>query len=161
MTGRAGQRTGARLWAAAILGIGLIVAGGCSLTPHFERPHLTVVKVDVEGAQFVQQRFRVHINVDNPNARALPIRAISFTLKIAGEDLGYGATAAPFTVPAKGSAEFETIVTTDLATTLLKVLPRIKDRSQPIEYQMTGKVETDMMFLGVVPFDQRGTFTLN
>ena len=151
----------ARLPALAVLGLSLLFAGGCSLTPHFERPHLTVVKVDVEGAQFLQQRFRVHINVDNPNTRALPIRAITFTMQVAGEDFGYGATAAPFTVPANGSAEFETIVTTDLATTLLKVLPRIKDRSQPIEYRMTGKVETEMMFLGTVPFDQRGTFTLN
>jgi LEA14-like dessication related protein len=141
---------------------GALATGACSLVvPHFERPHLEVVKVDIEGSQFLQQRFHVHVRVDNPNNRALPIRAISFTMQIAGEDFGYGATAAPFNVPANGQAEFETIVTTDLATTLIKVLPKIKDRSQPIEYRLVGKVETDLAFLSSVPFDQRGSFKLN
>lgn len=140
----------------------LAALGACSLVaPHFEHPRLSVVRVEVEGAQILTQRFRIRIRVENPNDRALPIRAISFTMQLAGEDFGYGTTAAPFTVPARGEGEFETIVTTDLATTLMKILPRLKDRSQPIEYRLAGKVETDLAFLSTVPFDQRGSFTLN
>lgn len=157
-------RTGLMRSARAFFAVCLVGAAsvGCSLVaPHFERPHLEVIKVDIEGSQFLQQRFRVRIRVDNPNDRALPVRAISFTMQVAGEDFGYGATAAPFTVPANGQGEFEAIVTTDLATALIKIMPRIKDRSQPIEYRLAGKVETDLAFLSSVPFDQRGTFTLN
>ena len=143
----------------AVLALGAVA---CSLVkPHFERPRLTVVRVDVEGTQILQQRFRVHMRVENPNSRALPIRTLTFTMQLAGEDFGYGAIAAPFTVPALGEAEFDTLVTTDLATALIKILPKIKDRSQPIEYRLVGKVETDLAFLSSVPFDQRGSFTLN
>lgn len=149
-------------WALCTAAFALAALGACSLVaPHFEHPRLSVVHVDVEGAQLLMQRFRIRIRVENPNDRALPIRAISFTMQLAGEDFGYGATAAPFTVPARGEGEFETIVTTDLATTLMKILPRLKDRSQPIEYRLTGKVETDLAFLSTVPFDQRGSFLLN
>ena len=139
----------------------LAVLGGCGLSPHFEHPRLSVVRVEVEGAQILSQRFRIRIRVENPNDRALPIRALSFTMQLAGEDFGHGESAAAFTVPARGEGEFETIVTTDLATTLMKIMPRLKDRSQPIEYRLTGKVETDLAFLSTVPFDQRGSFTLN
>lgn len=141
--------------------LALVFLGACSLATHFEHPRLSVVRVDVEGAQLLVQRFRVHIRVENPNDRALPIRGLSFSMQLAGEEFGHGEAAAPFTVPARGEGEFETIVTTDLATTLTKVLPRIKDRSQPIEYRLTGKVETGLAFLSSVPFDQRGSFTLN
>ncbi len=153
----------ARVRRALCAGVFMLAAlGACSLVaPHFEHPRLTVVRVDLEGAQLLAQRFRIRIRVENPNDRALPIRAISFTMQLAGEDFGYGATAAPFTVPARGEGEFETIVTTDLATTLMKILPRLKDRTQPIEYRLTGKVESDLAFLRTVPFDQRGSFTLN
>ena len=146
------------LGAAAVM---LAALGACSLAPHFEHPRLSVVRVDVEGAQLLTQRFRIRIRVENPNDRALPIRSLSFTMQVAGEDFGHGESAAAFTVPARGEGEFETIVTTDLATTLLKIMPRLKDRSQPIEYRLTGKVETDLAFLSTVPFDQRGSFTLN
>ena len=64
-------------------------------------------------------------------------------------------------MPARGETEFATIVTTDLATTLLKILPRIKDSSQPIDYRLSGTVTTDLAFVKSIPFDQRGSFTLN
>src|SRR5258706_3133373 len=86
----------------------LVVAlGACSLVaPHFEHPRLSVVRVELEGAQLLSQRFRIRVRVENPNDRALPVRAISFTIQLAGEDFGSSATAAPFTVPARCEGEF-------------------------------------------------------
>ena len=148
-----------RLTLLMLLALGI---GGCSLlNPHFERPRLSLAGVEMQGTQLLKQRFRVRIRVENPNDRALPIRALDFTMQLGGEDLGVGAIEAPFTVPARGEAEFATIVTTDLATTLLKILPRIKDSSQPIEYRLSGTVTTDLAFVKSIPFDQRGSFTLN
>ena len=76
--------------------------GGCSLlNPHFERPRLALAGVEMQGTQLLKQRFRVRIRVENPNDRALPIRALDFTMQLGGEDLGSGAIEAPFTVPAR------------------------------------------------------------
>jgi hypothetical protein len=60
-------------------------------------------------------------------------------------------------VPARGEAEFEMLMTTNLASTLWKVLPRLRDSSQPLEYQLVGKVSTDLAFLHSIPFDERGS----
>lgn len=151
------MKSGRVRWAA------LLAAGiaGCSLlVPHLERPTLSVVGVEVEDAQLTEQRFRVRIRVRNPNDRALPVNGLDFRMQLAGEELGYGGTTAAFTVPALGEAEFDTLVTTNLATTIFKILPRLKDASRPVDYRLVGKVSTSLGMLHSLPFDQTGTLPL-
>lgn len=146
----------------AVVAFAAVLGAGCALIPsHLERPHLTVVGVEVEHAQFLEQRFRVRIRVDNPNDRSLPVRAINFTIELAGERIGSGTSAAPFTVAANAATEFDALVTTDLATTLLKVLPHLKEGGAPVEYRLAGTVATDLPLLASVPFDQRGSFAIS
>jgi len=152
-------RNGVRL--ATLLAGLTLAAGGCSLlAPSFEHPTLSVVGVEVEQASLAEQRFRVRIRVHNPNDRALPVRGLSFRIELGGEEFGSGASANAFSVPPFGEAEFDTVVTTNLATTLFKIVPRLRDSAQPLDYRLVGKVETDLMFLGSIPFDQRGSLPI-
>ena len=151
---RRARARAATLAAALVLG-GLL--GGCAaLAPHFEQPRLSLVGVEVRDASLAEQHFRVRMRVENPNDRALPVRGIDYTLKLAGEDFGSGSSVGAFTVPARGEAEFELQMTTNLAATLWKVLPRLKDSSQPLEYRLAGKVRTDLAFVPSISFDERG-----
>ena len=143
--------------AAAVLT--LTALGACAaLAPRFEHPHLYLLGVEVKDATLGEQHLRVRMRVQNPNDRALPVRGIDYTLTIGNEEFGTGASASAFTVPPRGEAEFEMLMTTNLAVTLWKVLPRLRDSSQPLEYRLTGKVRTDLAFLGSIPFDERGSF---
>ena len=152
-------RPSARFAGSALLAL---LLGGCAaLAPHFERPQLTVVGVQLEGAQLFTQRFRVRVRVDNPNARELPVQSISFALDLDGDRVGDGTTAAPFTVPARGSGSFDAIVATDLATTLGKLLPKLKQGAPPVEYRIAGVVNTELAFLRTIPFEQRGSYSLS
>jgi len=151
-----------RAFGAAFVALSAAISGACSLVPaHLERPQLTVVGVGLEHAQFLEQHFRVRIRVDNPNNRALPVRAINFTIELAGERIGGGTSAAPFTVAPRAATEFDALVTTDLATTLLRVLPHLKEGGPPVEYRLAGTVTTDLVLLGTVAFDQRGSFAIS
>ena len=134
------------------------LAACAALAPHFEHPRLYLAGVDLKDASLGEQHFRLRMRVENPNDRELPVRGIDYTLKLGGEDFGSGASVGAFTVPAHGEAEFEIMMTTNLAATLWKVLPRLKDSSQPLEYQLVGKVSTDLPFLHSIPFDERGSF---
>jgi len=118
-----------------------------------------VVGVELAGAQLLSQRFRVQVRVQNPNGVDLPVQAIHFTIELDGERVGDGATAAAFTVPARGEGRFDTLVTTDLATALTKLLPKLKAGAS-VDYRLTGEVNTDLPFLRSVPFDERGSFAL-
>ncbi|MBS0375655.1 MAG: LEA type 2 family protein [Proteobacteria bacterium] len=157
MAGPDARRAGRR----AVL-VALAALPGCAaLAPHFERPRLELVGVEVRDATLAEQHLRVRLRVENPNARALPVESIDYALRLGGEEFGNGSSANPFTVPASGSAEFELILTTRLATTLWKVLPRLRDGAPPLEYQLAGTVRTGLAFLRTIPFDERGSIALH
>jgi LEA14-like dessication related protein len=150
-------RTTTRRAAAALLG--LVLLGGCAgLAPKFERPRLSVGGVEMKDASLTEQHVRVKLRVYNPNTVSLPIEGITYTVEVAGEELGRGVTADAFTVPAHGEAEFEVLMTTNLAPILFRVMPQLKESGRPIEYHLVGRVNTSLMFLRSIPFDERGTF---
>jgi LEA14-like dessication related protein len=142
---------------AVVLCVASFATGCAALRPKLEKPKLEVVGVEVVDAQFSQQRFNVKMRVENPNDRALPIRGLRFTMQLAGEEFGAGQSAKAFTVPAMGQAEFDVAVTTNLASSLLKILPKLDRNSGALDYRLKGTVETDLMFLRSIPFEQKGS----
>jgi LEA14-like dessication related protein len=148
---------GLRVAALALCAAAALAVGGCAtLVPKLETPKLEVVGVEVLDAQFTQQRFNVRMRVQNPNDRALPIRGLRYTMQLAGEPFGEGASNKAFTVPALGEAEFDMTVTTNLATSLLKILPKLERNGGALEYRLQGTVETDWKFLRSIPFTETG-----
>lgn len=145
--------------AVVVLLVATFASGCAALAPKLEKPTLEVIGVEVVDAQFSQQRFNVKMRVKNPNDRELPIRGLHYTMQLAGEDFGAGQSAKAFTVPALGEADFDVSVTTNLAASLLKILPKLDRNSGNLDYRLRGTVETDLMFLRSIPFDQKGIFS--
>jgi LEA14-like dessication related protein len=135
-------------------------AGCASVAPKLETPHLEVIGVELLDAQFSEQRFNVRVKVQNPNDRELPIRGLSYRMQLAGEEFGTGQSNKAFTVPARGEAEFDMTVTTNLATSLLKILPKLERNPGSLDYAITGKVSTDWTFLRTIPFSEKGTLPM-
>lgn len=143
--------------AALLLAALALLAAGCTtLVPKLETPKLEVIAVELLDAQFTQQRFNVTMRVQNPNDRELPIRGLSYSMQLAGEEFGTGQSDKAFVVPALGEAEFTMTVTTNLATSLLKILPKLEKSPESLDYRLTGKVETDWTFLRTIPFSETG-----
>jgi LEA14-like dessication related protein len=142
--------------ALALAVVALFAAGCAAIVPKLETPKLEVVAVELLDAQFTQQRFNVTMRVQNPNDRELPIRGLSYSMQLAGEEFGTGQSDKAFTVPALGEAEFTMTVTTNLATSLLKILPKLEKSPQSLDYRLTGRVETDWTFLRTIPFSESG-----
>lgn len=142
-------------WAALLT----LVLGACALTPRLEAPQLTVSDVQLLGGDLFQQRLRVRMHVQNPNDRALPVQGISYRLEVEGQEFATGESAASFVVPALGEADFDMNVSTNLAGTLLKILSGGAS-SKALAYHLVGKVTLSSGFLRSVPFEQRGSFSL-
>jgi len=96
--------------------------------------------------------------VQNPNDRTLPVKGISYTIDVSGQQLATGQSGASFVVPANGEAEFDMNVTANMAGTLFKLLGH--GASEGIEYRIAGKVSLSEGLLRTVPFEQHGTFKL-
>jgi LEA14-like dessication related protein len=139
--------------------VALLGLSGCSLfVPKLEAPHLSVVGVELQKGALWQQKLRVRMHVDNPNDRVLPIRGITYTLDVNGQEFAHGESAASFVVPALGQAEFDMNTTANMAGTIISLLSHGTDAN--VEYHLAGRISLSHGLLRSVPFDQRGTFRL-
>lgn len=136
-----------------------LLAGACVLTPKFTPPRLSIAGVQLEGGDIWEQHLKVRVHVANPNPRALPVKAVEYTLELAGQPFASGATTTSFVVPAMGEAEFDSSVTTNLAGAVMKLLAR-GGGGQGVEYRVTGKVSLSVGLMRSIPFDERGSFKL-
>jgi LEA14-like dessication related protein len=128
----------------------------CSLVaPHFERPILSVTGIELVGGNLLQQNFLVKFNVQNPNDRALPVTGLHADLNVMGERFASGIVDRAFVVPAQGSSQFDMTISANLALILFKLKA---NRSDDIDYELTGVASIDLPFLREVPFQQRGVF---
>jgi LEA14-like dessication related protein len=139
--------------------VALLVLCGCSLfVPKLEAPHLSVVGIELQKGSLWQQKLRVRMHVDNPNDRVLPIKGITYTLDVNGQEFAHGESAASFVVPPLGQAEFDMNMTANMAGTIISLLSHGSDAN--VEYHLTGKISLSQGWLHSVPFDQRGTFKM-
>lgn len=134
-----------------------IALSGCALfVPKLQTPQLAIVDIQVIKANFLQQRLRVRMRVQNPNDRTLPIQGLSYTVYLGGQEFATGVSDASFVVPALGNAEFNMDVTANAAGALFAVLS--KPHGQGIDYRMKGRVELSHGWLHSIPFEQSGSF---
>ncbi len=130
---------------------------GCATTGKLQAPRVTVIAANMTSADIFSQMFRVRLRVDNPNARALPIKSLDYKLFLEGDSFAEGQSPAPFVVPANGTSEFELPVRTNFVSSIGRLLSRLSgtDRTQ-IEYAVSGTVTVDMPFSPKIKFNEGG-----
>ena len=136
----------------------LIALSACS-SMKMEKPHLEVVNVQMLKGDLLQQEFKVRMRVDNPNDRELPVRSITYKLELAGEEFAQGESVSSFTVPAKGSTEFDLSMKANAANMVLRLLSGGR-KLENLEYRLVGKVSLSSGMMRSIPFDQKGEFKL-
>jgi LEA14-like dessication related protein len=135
---------------------------GCSVfVPKLQSPHLSIVNVEVLSSTLWEQRLRVHIRVENPNDRVLPVSALSYSIEVAGQELAHGAANESFIVPARGESEFATDVAANMAGALVAILGRGHGgANDSIDYRIVGEVVLAGGLVRSIPFEHQGTFKL-
>ncbi|MGD9599442.1 MAG: LEA type 2 family protein [Steroidobacteraceae bacterium] len=141
--------------------IAALLLTACAAT-RFETPGLSVVNIELQQSDIFQQRFKVRLRVQNPNDRALPVKGITAAMDLNGEEFAQGVAGEPFTVPALGEAEFDMLLTANMAGAILKLLSgKQGDRSaEALDYRMRGKLSLASGFLRSIPFEEKGTLKL-
>jgi LEA14-like dessication related protein len=143
------------------IGWSLCLAACSLLTPKFERPTLTVAGIELVNGNLLQQNFRVKFNIQNPNDRALPVSGLHASLSVGGEHIAQGQNDRAFVVPAKGDADFDMMITANMALALLKLTDKMNQHADSIDYDVSGAASIDLPFLRDLPFHQAGSFSLN
>lgn len=141
-----------------------VLLTGCAvLGPKLVTPDLKIVSVEIVKSDLFEQRLKARMRVQNPNARALDVRGLTYTIEVGGEEFGRGMSGNSFTVPAMGEAEFDMIVTANMAGTLLRLASKAERSGgapESLDYRIVGKVSLASGLLRSVPFEQQGTLKL-
>ncbi|MBV6417345.1 MAG: hypothetical protein CMLOHMNK_02007 [Steroidobacteraceae bacterium] len=134
---------------------------GCAAT-RFETPEIRIVGIELQQSDLFQQRFKVHLRVQNPNDRALPVKGITANMELNGEEFAQGIAGDSFTVPAMGEAEFDMLLTANMAGAILRLVTDMQrgKAADSLEYRMHGKLSLASGFLRSIPFDEKGSLEL-
>ena len=139
-----------------------VLIAACASQTKLEAPNLNVINIEMLESTLFNQRMKVHVRVQNPNDRELPIKGVSATLELQGEKIATGVSAAPFTVPAFGESEFDLMVDASVAGALIRMLGKGKadQAMQSLDYRLSGKVSLASGFVRSIPFDEKGSLKL-
>jgi LEA14-like dessication related protein len=143
-----------------LIGWSLCLVACSLLTPKFERPTLSVAGIELVNGSLLRQNFRVKFNIQNPNDRALPVSGLYASLSVGGEPIAQGQNDRAFVVPAKGSVDFDMMITANVALAMLKLANKMDQRADSIDYDVSGAASVDLPFLRDLPFHQTGSFSL-
>jgi LEA14-like dessication related protein len=139
--------------------LGVVLASSCSTLPKdLKPPKFEVVKIEMQSSDMFAQRFKIRLNVENPNAIELPIKSLDYKLFLMGDSFGEGLSEEPFVLPANGEAQFDMLLTTNFVSSLGRLVNRVGSRKlQDIEYEIAGNVALQKGFVRKLPFNYKGT----
>jgi LEA14-like dessication related protein len=133
----------------------------CSLvTPKFNRPNVTVASIELRGGNLLQQNFAVTLDVQNPNARPLPVRGLHVELSVGGAQIASGVSDRAFVVPPFGDSQFDMTIKANLGAAVLLLANKLDQHADSVDYDLTGAANIDLPFLRDLPFHQTGSFSL-
>ena len=153
-TGLARSATRSLAPAALLASLAALLAT-CATAPKLEPPKVSITGLKVVSAEVWVQHLQVRLQLHNPNDRELPVKALEYTIEIAGQNVGDGSYAQSFVVPAHGDVEVESNVTTNLAGALLKLVTHVPRTLIP--YRVAGKVILEEG-LGRIEFQAQASF---
>jgi LEA14-like dessication related protein len=128
---------------ALILGL-----GGCStwLTGNYEDPEVHLKRVEVVKAKLLEQRFKLHVVIDNPNDEDLPVRGLTYKVSLEGLLLAEGEDDSWFSVRAHGQAVHVIEVRTNLWEHLKPLAKLLRHPDRPLQYRLEGELRTGLLF---------------
>lgn len=147
--------------AALIAYVGLGVAS-CVATPRsLVAPDVQLVGLSLLGVSADSQRFRVDLAVTNPNEVTIPIERLSFSVRLAGSGVMSGRSLSPFELASGESTTLQLEVTTNLVSSVSRLLALLQGPADSIQYDLDGLVTLSRGLNPTFPFSRRGEVPLS
>lgn len=150
-------------WVGGIMAAAIVVLAGCASVPEtlVEQPYVSLNRLEVQRLDLDSQTVLLGFDVTNPNPFPLPVRALSYGVKLDGYRFASGETRGDFTVPAQSDSAFAISVELDLLKTAPRLIHIVKDGAhRDIPYDLEGEFDVDVPFAPPVPFETSGTIRL-
>jgi LEA14-like dessication related protein len=138
--------------------LALPLLGACATVQEsMVAPQVSLRSVQVERLDFRNQTFLLAFDVTNPNPIALPIKSVSYGVKLDGIRFASGETSSNFSIPAGGDTEFTISADLDLLNTAPALLAIVRDATRSnIPYELDGTLGVDIPFIKPLSFSANG-----
>jgi LEA14-like dessication related protein len=145
-----------RLWAnVAVFAVTALAAGCAALSPLSEPPRVVLVDLRLAGSTVLEQRYRLTLRVQNPNAVPLDVDGLSLELALNGQPFLSGVSNRAVVVPAYGEALTEI----EASSTLLGIVRQVEALERTgrgrFSYELSGGISL-RGYPGAVRFSHRG-----
>ena len=142
----------------AVCLFGLLSLSGCAswFTDEDLAPAVHLVKVEVVKANLLEQRFTLHLRVDNPNDSDLTVRGLEYRVHLGDILLADGEYEHWFTIGPRHSAYFKVPIRTNLWPRVKDVVKMLKSPNQQIPYRLQGEMETGLFIAHYVHLARNG-----
>lgn len=141
--------------------VSMVLSSCASLENAVSAPSVSLRNVHVQQIGFDQQRFLLAFDVTNPNPFPLPVKTISYGVRLDGHRFASGETASAFTVPAGSDSEFAISVNLNLLQTAPELLFIVRDAARrDIPYALEGELGIDIPYTRPVKFESDGLIRL-
>ncbi|MGB5489557.1 MAG: LEA type 2 family protein [Woeseiaceae bacterium] len=148
----------------AALAVALLALSGCAGTMQslVKSPAVELRTVQVLGLGFNSQTFLLSFDIHNPNAFALPVRSVSYALKLDGQHFAGGETPSEFSVPANGDSQIAISVELNLLSTAPQLLSIVRQSARKdVTYELDGRLALDIPLAPAVTYRNSGSVRLS
>ncbi|MBW0237164.1 LEA type 2 family protein [Pseudomonas sp. D1HM] len=109
-------------------------------------PEVHLEQVELIRAKLLEQRFKLHLRVDNPNDSTLTVRGLTYKVYLGPVQLTEGEYHEWFSVEPNNHAEFVVPIRTNLWQHVRPLVKLLESPDQPIPYRLEGTLETGLFF---------------
>ena len=131
---------------------------GCSHFPtRPEPPGVSLNNLQLIEATLFEQRYLLHLRIQNPNNFELPIAGMRYRLMLNGREFATGVSRDIDTLPAYG----ERVVTVSVVSNLLRIYEQLREPNagDAFSYALEGSISLHGVPVSL-PFSQRGEIPL-
>jgi LEA14-like dessication related protein len=147
------------LWSAAVAAFAILQCACATQT--IQGPQVELVSLSVLQSGPNSQRFRANLSVTNPNAEAMPIAELRFSVRLAGEGLLTGVLPAPVVIPAMQRETLRIDVDSELISSLSRLLSFVQGPQSTLPYEIVGNVILDRRMRDAFPIGASGQVPLS
>ncbi len=144
----------------SILVAGIFFAACATVPPDIDPPKISIANIAPKDFAIFEQRFDVHLRIQNPNEKDLGINGMRFDIDLNEQKFANGMSGEKVIIPRFGSQVVNVEVITGISSFLRQFQELNKTGAGKVRYRIRGTAFVDSPGIFKLPFDEKDEIDL-
>ncbi|MDJ0699559.1 MAG: LEA type 2 family protein [Woeseiaceae bacterium] len=151
----------ATIKSATLIATAALLVSCAAMEELVDPPRVSLRSVEVQQLDVRKQTFLLSFDVTNPGPVSLPVKSVSYDVRLDGYRFASGETPGSFTIPAASDTGFAISAELDLLSTAPALLSIVREATRrDIPYELHGSLAIDLPLVRPVAFESGGQIRL-